>query len=121
MNTCSHFPQGFPPVFHCSARKNKTDAEIKTKGVFDMIRGTQKAIFEVVDLQNPYFEKAILFLKIPQDEENALMLESKAKEYVSSIEYKPLRSKQKWLKRLWSFAKWAMTVAIIILILSYLA
>ncbi len=66
-----------------------------------MLRGAQKRIIEVVDMENEYFEKAILFVKeeqapvLPVDEKQKSLLKQRARDYVAGIHYQPVAVKVK--------------------------
>lgn len=71
-----------------------------------MIKGVNKAIIEVNDIGNEYFEKAIFFIKPSHAEDSQKKLETKAKEYIvnaekpSMIPYFDLKEDRKRKKRL---------------------
>lgn len=54
-----------------------------------MIKGVNKAIIEVNDTGNEYFEKAILFVRSAHTDDSDKKLEKKAKEYLVSSEKMP--------------------------------
>ena len=54
-----------------------------------MIKGVNKAIIEINETGNKYFEKAILFVRAEKSEESQKKLEYKAKEYLSNIDKLP--------------------------------
>ena len=54
-----------------------------------MIKGVNKAIIEINETGNKYFEKAILFVRSESANENEKKLESGAKEYLSNIDRLP--------------------------------
>lgn len=56
-----------------------------------MLRGVNKQVVEVVDMQNEYFEKAILFVKAEKQERDEKVLRQRAGEYVRTIRYTPRR------------------------------
>ncbi len=60
-----------------------------------MLKGVNKRVVEVVDIESEYFEKAILFL--PDTDEGALR--RRAGEYVRTIKYRP-RQGFSWKKLL---------------------
>lgn len=66
-----------------------------------MVRGTNKMIIEVVETDNQFFEKAILFVKATQADQSQKYLDSQAKEYVATLQA-PARikrpTKAKWIR-----------------------
>ena len=50
-----------------------------------MVRGTNKRIIEINDTQNPYFERAVLYLKDSQADSCKKTLESQAQHFLGSI------------------------------------
>ena len=46
-----------------------------------MVRGTNKRIIEINDTQNPYFERAVLYLKDSQADSCKKTLESQAQQF----------------------------------------
>ena len=54
-----------------------------------MIKGVNKAIIEINETGNKYFEKAILFVRSEMTTENDKKLEGQAKEYVANIDKLP--------------------------------
>lgn len=54
-----------------------------------MIKGVNKAIIEINETGNKYFEKAILYIRAEKSEESEKKLERAAKEYVASIDKLP--------------------------------
>lgn len=54
-----------------------------------MIKGVNKAIIEINDTGNEYFEKAILFISSSHADDSDKKLEEKAKEYLVSSEKMP--------------------------------
>lgn len=50
-----------------------------------MIRGVNKKIIEIVDIQNDYFDKAILFVREEQKGKDTGVIKQKAGEYVGTI------------------------------------
>ena len=66
-----------------------------------MVRGTNKRIIEINDTQNPYFERAVLYLKDSQADSPAKALEHQAQTFLSSIRSPFLRgTKPPCLRRL---------------------
>ena len=60
-----------------------------------MLRGVNKSIIEVLETENQYFEKAILFIRPGHRDQDTGFMKTKAKEYLSNISYKPA---SKWKK-----------------------
>ena len=56
-----------------------------------MLKGINKRVVEVVDIENEYFEKAILFLRAGRPDSDEGMLRQRAGEYVRAIKYRPRR------------------------------
>ena len=54
-----------------------------------MIKGVNKAIIEINETGNKYFEKAILYIRSEMSDESEKKLEYQAKEYVANIEKLP--------------------------------
>ena len=54
-----------------------------------MLRGVNKSIIEVLETENQYFEKAILFVRPGHSEGDEGVLKTKAREYLAGINYKP--------------------------------
>ena len=54
-----------------------------------MIKGVNKAIIEINETGNKYFEKAILFVRTETSEASQKRLEKEAKEYVKNIDKLP--------------------------------
>lgn len=53
-----------------------------------MLRGVNKTIIEILETENQYFEKVILFVRPTHLEKDKTFLDDKAKEYMSKIDYK---------------------------------
>ena len=56
-----------------------------------MLKGINKRVVEVVDIENEYFEKAILFLRAGRPDSDEGLLRQRAGEYVRAIKYRPRR------------------------------
>ena len=56
-----------------------------------MLKGVNKRVVEVVDIENEYFEKAILFLRAGRPDSDENILRQRAGEYVRTIKYRPRR------------------------------
>ena len=54
-----------------------------------MLKGINKRVVEVVDIENEYFEKAILFLRAGRPDSDEGLLRQRAGEYVRAIKYRP--------------------------------
>ena len=54
-----------------------------------MIKGVNKAIIEINETGNKYFEKAILYIRAEMSNENENKLEHQAKEYIENIDRLP--------------------------------
>lgn len=50
-----------------------------------MLKGINKRVVEVVDIENEYFEKAILFLRAGRPDSDEGLLRQRAGEYVRAI------------------------------------
>ena len=50
-----------------------------------MVRGTNKRIIEINDTQNPYFERAVLYLKDTQEASSKKAMETQAQRFLSSL------------------------------------
>lgn len=63
-----------------------------------MLKGVNKNVVEVVDIESEYFEKAILFLRPGRGAVDEGTLRRKAGEYLGGIRYHPRRKKiSQWL------------------------
>ena len=54
-----------------------------------MLKGVNKKVVEVVETENEFFEKAILFIKAEQQEKDERTLRQRAADYVHTIRYTP--------------------------------
>lgn len=54
-----------------------------------MLKGINKRVVEVVDIENEYFEKAILFLRAGRPDADEGTLRRRAGEYIRTIKYRP--------------------------------
>lgn len=50
-----------------------------------MVRGTNKRIIEINDTQNPYFERAVLYLTDTQADSSKKMLETQAQNFLCGL------------------------------------
>ena len=57
-----------------------------------MLKGVNKKVVEVVETENDYFEKAILFIKSEKQERDEGTIRQRAMEYLKGIRYTPRRS-----------------------------
>lgn len=63
-----------------------------------MLKGVNKSVVEVVDMESEYFEKAILFLRPGRGAVDDGILRRKAGEYLEGIRYRPRRKRTgEWL------------------------
>ena len=63
-----------------------------------MLKGVNKSVVEVVELESEYFEKAILFLRPGKSAADEGTLRRKASEYLGGIRYQPHRKRPSlWL------------------------
>lgn len=63
-----------------------------------MLKGVNKSVVEVVDIESEYFEKAILFLRPGRGAVDEGTLRRKAGEYLGGIRYRPQRKRgEQWL------------------------
>jgi len=56
-----------------------------------MLKGVNKKVVEIANIENEYFEKAILFIKAENQEKDINKIKSKAGEYIGTINYVPRR------------------------------
>lgn len=56
-----------------------------------MLKGVNKHVVEVVDIESEYFEKAILFLRPGRSDSDEGALRQRAGEYLRTIKYRPRR------------------------------
>ena len=85
-----------------------------------MLKGVRKKVVEVVDMENEYFERAILFVKPEQEDKDLAMLRRKGREYVNAIAYRPRmghRSKPFWRNTLQLVLAAAVGAALMFLLL----
>ncbi len=54
-----------------------------------MVRGVNKKVVEVTDLEHEYFEKAILFVKEARQEREDTVLRQEAGRYLKTLRYTP--------------------------------
>lgn len=65
-----------------------------------MVRGVNKRMVEVVEMDNEFFERAILIVKEPQQERDEPLLRQEASRYVKNLRYHPAARRR--------FAGWAL-------------
>lgn len=65
-----------------------------------MVRGVNKKVVEVVDVEHEYFEKVILFIRDDKQEREEKLLRQEAGKYISGMRYRPpsVKSIGKWAK-----------------------
>ena len=61
-----------------------------------MLKGVNKRVVEVVDIESEYFEKAILFLRAGRPDTDEGALRRRAGEYVRTLKYRPRRALSPW-------------------------
>jgi len=54
-----------------------------------MVRGVNKRVVEVVNLDHEYFERAILFVREPQQDREEPLLRQEAGRYLRGLRYHP--------------------------------
>lgn len=59
-----------------------------------MVRGVNKKVVEVIDLEHEYFEKAILFVKEAKQEREDRLLRQEAGRYLKTLHYHPTGRKR---------------------------
>ena len=64
-----------------------------------MYRGVNKRVIEIIDQENRYFEKAILFVRPSEPLMPPEKLDSEAREYLSAVTLKPAPMATKLKKR----------------------
>lgn len=63
-----------------------------------MLKGVNKSVVEVVDIESEYFEKAILFLRPGRSQVDEGLLRRKAGEYLGGLRYRPRQKRtEEWL------------------------
>lgn len=80
-------------MLESAGSKDKLHGWAKTQegAITEMLRGVNKKIIEVVDTQNDYFERAILFLKDRKLEEDEGAIKKNADEFMKSTGSAKLR------------------------------
>ena len=80
-----------------------------------MLKGVNKKVVEVMDIDNEYFEKAILFIKVEKQERDERTIKEKATSYLKDIKYAPRApvTTATFLLGLLKFASAAMVGAVI--------
>lgn len=75
-----------------------------------MLKGVNKRVVEVVEVDNEFFERAILFIKPEQQKNGEDTLRENARRYVGSLRWRPARLGWKmWAIRL---AQWGSAVGL---------
>jgi len=59
-----------------------------------MVRGVNKKMVEVVEMDHEYFERAILIVRPPQQQQEEPLLRQEASRYIKSLRYRPSGKKQ---------------------------
>ena len=90
-----------------------------------MLRGVNRQIIEVNDIENPFFERAILFVRPDCGEETDRSLRSRAVDWLNTAgpdALRPARRRKRKLSRraLWLFF-WVATAAASVLGILYIA
>lgn len=82
------------------------------EGMNTMVRGINKRIIEINDTQNPYFERAVLYLKDNQADSSKKALESQAQNFLGNLKIsKPAFLRSGMTSRLWSVGKLLLSAA----------
>ena len=77
-----------------------------------MVRGINKRIIEINDTQNPYFERAVLYLKDNQADSSKKALETQAQSFLGNLRTsKPAFLRSGLTSRLWSAGKLLLSAA----------
>lgn len=76
-----------------------------------MLKGVNKKVVEVDTLENEYFEKAILFIKVEKQGGDERTLKQRAEDYLYNIKYTP-RTKMGAKQLLWISLKFSSAVAL---------
>ena len=76
-----------------------------------MLKGVNKQVVEVVEVDNEFFERAILFVKPEKQQNGEEALRENARRYVGSLRWRP-RQPRGW--RLWGvrLAQWGSAVGL---------
>ncbi len=56
-----------------------------------MLKGVNKKVVEVIDIDNEYFERAILFVKPTEQKHDEKVIKERANLYIKGINYVPKR------------------------------
>ena len=78
-----------------------------------MLKGVNKHVVEVVDMESEYFEKAILFLRAGRPDPGEGVLRQRAGEYLRTIKYRP-RQGIDWQKALLAAAGVLLAVGLVV-------
>ena len=77
-----------------------------------MVRGINKRIIEINDTQNPYFERAVLYLKDNQADSSKKALETQAQSFLGNLRTStPAFLRSGLTSRLWSAGKLLLSAA----------
>ena len=77
-----------------------------------MVRGINKRIIEINDTQNPYFERAVLYLKDNQADSSKKALETQAQSFLGNLRTsQPAFLRSGLTNRLWSAGKLLLSAA----------
>ena len=60
-----------------------------------MVRGVNKKMVEVVEMDHEYFERAILIVREMQQEKDEPLLRQEASSYIKNLRYRPSQKKMK--------------------------
>ncbi|MBP1559102.1 MAG: hypothetical protein J6B40_05990 [Oscillospiraceae bacterium] len=58
-----------------------------------MVRGVNKKMVEVVEMDHEYFERAILIVREMQQEKDEPLLRQEASRYIKNLRYRPTKQK----------------------------
>ncbi|MBQ8669900.1 MAG: hypothetical protein IJ508_01465 [Oscillospiraceae bacterium] len=58
-----------------------------------MVRGVNKKMVEVVEMDHEYFERAILIVREMQQEKDEPLLRQEASRYIKNLRYRPTKKK----------------------------
>ncbi len=67
-----------------------------------MVRGVNKKVVEVVEMEHEYFERAILFVKEHQSDREDPLLRQEAGRYIKELRYRPGKRGR--------FGRWALLI-----------
>jgi hypothetical protein len=78
----------FPPQI------SNTISKAKRMGAGPMVRGVNKKMVEVVEMDHEYFERAILIVRPPQQNREEPLLGQEASLYIKNLRYRPSGRRQ---------------------------